>query len=250
MQGWIKLHRCLTEKAIWLESTPEQKVILVTLLMMANHTEKEWEWKGEKYKAKPGQFVTSLNSIVRNCGRGISVQNVRTALKRFEKYGFLTSESTNRNRLITITNWASYQSEESESTNQPTSNQQATNKQLTTNKNDKNDKNEKKYIEVLDYWNKHQIVTHSQTPRMLKEIAKGLKKHSIEDIKKAIDRYATIYKDSNYYYAHKWTLDKFLNQSNGVPNYLDEGMMWVNYQNEQPKPTHHKELKFHLGGDT
>lgn len=150
MQGWIKLHRELAQKAIWLESTPEQKVILITLLMMANHDEREWEWEGKKYQAKPGQFVTSLPSIVKNCGKGITIQNVRTALKRFEKYGFLTDQSTNKNRLITIVNWGHYQGTEDETNSQTnrqlTGNQQATNRQLTANKNDKNDKNDKKYI--------------------------------------------------------------------------------------------------------
>lgn len=141
--GWIKLYRQLLEKPIWQESTPEQKVILITLLSMANHEEKEWEWQGEPYKASPGQFVTSLESIKRKCGKGISLQNVRTALKRFEKYEFLTSKPTNKNRLITIVNWEVYQSKDVDLTKEVTSNSQATHKQLTTNKNYKNDKNEK-----------------------------------------------------------------------------------------------------------
>src|SRR5690625_2760763 len=149
-QGWIKLHRELADKAIWKESTPEQKTILITLLMMANHKEKEWEWKGERYKAEPGQFVTSLPSIVEKCGKGLTIQNVRTAIKRFEKYGFLTDESTNRNRLITIVNWGFYQGSDDDSNKQTnrqlTGNQQATNRQLTANKNDKNNKNDKEDI--------------------------------------------------------------------------------------------------------
>ncbi|MEJ4912799.1 replication protein, partial [Enterococcus faecium] len=141
--GWIKLYRQLLEKPIWQESTPEQKVILITLLSMANHEEREWEWQGEPYKASPGQFVTSLDSIRKKCGKGISLQNVRTALKRFEKYEFLTNQPTNKNRLITIVNWEVYQSKDNDLTKELTSNQQATNKQLTTNKNEKNYKNEK-----------------------------------------------------------------------------------------------------------
>ncbi len=33
-------------------------------------------------------IVTSLESIKRKCGKGISMQNVRTALKRFENTNF------------------------------------------------------------------------------------------------------------------------------------------------------------------
>lgn len=142
------------QKVIWQESTPEQKVILITLLMMANHKGKEWEWKGKSYKAKPGQFITSIPSIAKRAGKGISVQNVRTALKRFKKYEFLTDESTNQNRLVTIVNWESYQSEHNEANNQAnsqlTGTQQTPNRPLTSNKNDKNDKNKRNNIIVLN----------------------------------------------------------------------------------------------------
>ena len=107
---------------------------------MANHKEKEWEWEGEKYLVQPGQFVTSLKSIAHKAGNGISIKNVRTALEKFEKYEFLASKSTNKNRLVTIVNWELYQSEEDEPASKVASNRQATGKQPATNKNDKNDK--------------------------------------------------------------------------------------------------------------
>ncbi len=146
--GWIKLHRILLDKAIWKDSSPEQKTILITLLLMANHTESEWEWKGDRYQCFPGQFRTSLESIAAACGKGISIQNVRTALKKFEKYGFLTNESTKAGRLITICNWEFYQAPEEErnkaSPSPVAKYQQTPNRQLTTNKNNKNDKKEEK----------------------------------------------------------------------------------------------------------
>ena len=107
--GWIKLYRELRTKCIWLDATPEQKVILITILLMANYEEKKWIWKGKQFVCKPGQFVTSIKSLVRECGLGISDKNVRTALAKFEKLGFLTDESANRGRLITIVNWQDYQ---------------------------------------------------------------------------------------------------------------------------------------------
>lgn len=158
--GWIKLHRDLKEKPIWKSSTPEQKTILVTLLMMANHKENEWEWMGKPFKAKPGEFVTSIKSITEECGKGISSQNVRTALKRFENYGFLTKESTKVNTIINIVNWGVYQ--ESENTlntlanNQLTNDSQTANKQLTTNKNVRtkecNKNNNNSDLNFKDFW--------------------------------------------------------------------------------------------------
>ena len=140
--GWIKLYRDLLEKPIWLNSTPEQKTVLITVLMLANHDENEWDWNGKKFKVGAGQFVTSLPKLAEKCGDGISIQNVRTALKRFEKLEFLTDESTATGRVITIVNWGIYQGCDGEP-NRPsnsclTEGQQTPNRGLTANKNDKN----------------------------------------------------------------------------------------------------------------
>lgn len=142
INGWIKLYRKLLDKAIWTLSTPEQKTILITLLLMANHEEKDWEWKGKRFICKPGQLVTSLEKIAKEAGKGISIRNVRTAIDRFQNFGFLTNESTKQSRLITICNWEGYQQIEEcadkEADKQLTNDRQTTDKRLTTNKNDKN----------------------------------------------------------------------------------------------------------------
>ena len=151
--GWVKLYRELKSKSIWQLSSPEQKVVLITILLLANHEENKWEWKGEQFICKPGQLITSLNSLVRECGDGVSIQNVRTALDRFEKLGFLTNVSTKTGRLITVLNWEKYQGKDfvdnKGSHKEVTKSQQRPNKDLTTNKNDKecykNDKEIKKY---------------------------------------------------------------------------------------------------------
>lgn len=143
---YIALFRCLLTKPIWLNSTPEQCKILITLLLMANHKEKVWEWNGTKFEAKAGQFVTSLDAIVTRCGKGITIQNVRTALTRFKKLGFLTEESTKTGRLITIVNWHLYQIEIREANKDDnkdlTKTSQRANKELTPNNNVNNVDNE------------------------------------------------------------------------------------------------------------
>jgi len=140
--GWIKLHRALKDKAIWKCSTPEQKVILITLLMMANHKPQEWEWQGKKFTCYPGQMITSLESIRKIAGRGVSIKNIRTSLQRFQKLEFLANKTAKTGRLITIVNWESYQSDE----NNGQSKRQTGGKQVATNKNDKNDKNIKEGV--------------------------------------------------------------------------------------------------------
>lgn len=133
-KGWLKVHRCLLDKPIWANSTPEQKTILISLLLMANHAKKSWEWRGLKYDILPGQMVTSAKSICEKAGKGISRQNVRSSLNRFEKLNFLTFESTKRGMLISILNWDSYQSTQPSA--QPSA-QPRPNQGPTTNKNER-----------------------------------------------------------------------------------------------------------------
>jgi len=140
MSGWVKLYRVLIKKPIWLNSTPEHKSILITILLLANHEKSEWEWMGEKFSVVPGQFVTSLESIRKKTGKGISTQNVRSCLKRLQKLQFATDKATKAGRLITIINWDSYQPEEKKATKIVTDDQQRTNKGPTPNKNDKNER--------------------------------------------------------------------------------------------------------------
>lgn len=137
--GWICLYRKLLDDPIWCNSTSDQRSILIAMLLMAAHSETVWEWQGKKFKCGPGQFVTSLNSLAEKSGRGVTIQNVRTAINRFEKLGFLTNESTKTGRLITIVNWQKYQDLSSIYNKEPnkdlTKTQQRPNKDLTPNNN-------------------------------------------------------------------------------------------------------------------
>ena len=141
----------MLDKPIWNRSTHEQRLILITILLLANHKEEEWEWNGQRFKCHPGQFVTSLPSLASKAD--CSIQNIRTALKRFKKYEFLTDQPTPTGRLITVVNWDKYQAKDDDLTDQSTDSQQTPNRPLTPNKNDKNDKNDKKNIYTPEFEN-------------------------------------------------------------------------------------------------
>ena len=205
--GWIKLHRALLDKTIWINSTPEQKTILITLLLMANHEPNQWEWKGKKYIVKSGEFITSLEKIVAKCGKGITTQNVRSGLKRFEKLQFLTNESTKQNRLIKIENWSLYQDEENQpnkATNKEVTNdQQRPNKEVTTNKNDKNDKNDKNifnnlsndklFVPLIEKWNElpdtiSKISTLKKDTQRYKMLSQRINEYGADKVLEAIEQ--------------------------------------------------------------
>lgn len=155
MVGYIHLWRELLKKPIWLKSTPEQRSVLIAILLMANFDENEWEWKGEKFKVDPGQFITSLESIRKKSGKGISTQNVRSSLKRFEKLEFLTNKSTKQGRLISIINWPDYQSSKncSQHSTQQRPNKEATKTQHLSNKERKKE-GKNVFKNIVEYLNK------------------------------------------------------------------------------------------------
>ena len=133
MSGYFKLYRELLNKPIWLDSSNEQRVILITLLAMANWKETEWDYYGEKIKLNPGQFIASAPAIKERCNSSeITIMKIRTALERFEKLDFLTvsltGKSTKSGKLITIVNWRHYQSNEEEDNRQ---NNRQNNKEIT-----------------------------------------------------------------------------------------------------------------------
>ena len=108
MSGWVKLHRKILDDPVWTSATTEQKVVLITVLLLADHEARQWYWKGRKFETQPGQFITSLNTLLKKSG--VSIKSIRTAIARFEKLNFLANEPAKTGRLISIKNWARYQS--------------------------------------------------------------------------------------------------------------------------------------------
>lgn len=135
-QGWVKLYRKLRNDVIWQKCTLAQKVVMITILMSVNHSDQEWEWQGQKFTVHPGQMVTSLDSLRKLCGKGMTIQGVRGALLKLGKMGFSTDNTTKTGRLITVSNWAKYQGPDETQHSE----QQTDNKATTPNKNVKNDK--------------------------------------------------------------------------------------------------------------
>jgi len=107
MVGWVKLHRELLDKAAWKCSTAEQRSVLITILLLANHKPQQWIWKKKKFTCKPGQFVTSLKSL--SVHSGASIKTVRGAIEKLENVEFIKNEATKSGRIITVCNWDRYQ---------------------------------------------------------------------------------------------------------------------------------------------
>lgn len=189
--GYFKTYRALFNNVIWLNSTPEQKAVLFTVLSKANWNDNSWEWQGKKYQCKPGEFISSYAKIAKAAGKGISTQNVRTALKRFKKLDFLTVQSTGGYQdgiKVIINNWAIYQADVNRPTNRPlTDIQQTPNSFLTTIEEYKNNINDHSNKSFEEFWNKYPKKVNKKKSETI--FLQAIKKTNPQEILKGVDNY-------------------------------------------------------------
>ena len=103
MKGFIKLHRKLVQWGWYQDSVI--KDVFLHLLLTANF--KDTPWKNRVLKE--GQVVISTQRLADDLG--FTRQQVRTALDKLRSTNEITSESTNKYTVVTITNWCDYQCE-------------------------------------------------------------------------------------------------------------------------------------------
>lgn len=120
----------------------------------------------------------------------LSIQQIRTALKKLKSTNEITIKSTNSFSIIKLTNWESYQWSNKQTNKRTTNEQQTSNKQATTNKNEKNNKEEKEEKEI---YRQFQHLTLYQ-----EEFEKLNKNFSKEKIDTILDKIQNYKKNTNY----------------------------------------------------
>lgn len=137
MDGWIKLHRGITEHWIWRD--PIKLKWWLDILIVANHSSNKVNIGMDLFDCERGQTVMSLKNWATRWG--VSRDTVRNFLVLLEKDGMISHENLGKSTRITICNYNTYQL--NLHNEQTTVEQQAADKRPTsdTNKNDKKEKN-------------------------------------------------------------------------------------------------------------
>lgn len=181
--------------------------IWIYCLIRAGHEEKEILFNHKKMKIEKGQFMTSFPNLRDTLG--YSIGTIHNWINFFEQEKMIESKKTNKFTLIKINNWKDYQDTESR--------MKTERKQNETNNNYKELERNNIYPEILEYWNKGQVVIHKEVSDECKKyIDKFLKEFEVEDLKKAIRAYAETYHNDECYFKHKWTLEEFVKRGNGA----------------------------------
>jgi len=216
--GWIKIHRKILENPIF--SSEKGFRIWVWCLLKAGHQERDIYLGNEKIHLKAGEFIFGRGSASEQLG--IKESTIRNWINTLKKDRYIDIKPTNKYSLIKVINWKQYQDNEQVDGQQSKNKVKTNQKQMDTNKKDKNVKNDKNtYIQILEYWNKGKVITHSKVSNSCKnEITKWLKEYSLDDLKKAIKSYAETLYDDDCYFSHKWTLEEFIKRGNGARVFL------------------------------
>jgi len=133
--GWIKLHRSMIDWEWYTDQNTSR--LFIHCLIRANHSDKKW--RGNNIKR--GQFITSLDTL--SCETGLTVSQVRTALKKLDDTNEIASLSQARSRVITVVKYDQYQADDRLDDKLIAGSSQADRRLIATDKNVKNDKNEK-----------------------------------------------------------------------------------------------------------
>lgn len=127
-KGYVKIFRSFVDWE-WFTDINVCHLFLYCILR-ANHS--DTEWRG--INIKRGSFITSRESLA--ISTGLSIQQVRTAIKKLKLTNELTIKTTSQYSIITIKNYDLYQ-ENNKKTNQQITNEQPTNNQrITTDNNE------------------------------------------------------------------------------------------------------------------
>ncbi|WP_347099645.1 DnaD domain protein [Staphylococcus ureilyticus] len=165
MTGWIKLHRKLLDSPIF--QNEKLFKVFAYCLMKASHKDHKQLVGRQIVELKKGQFVFGRKRASEELR--LKESTVRDYIKLLENLQTIVVSSDNKFSVITVVNWAVYQSDEqisdSKYDNKSTSNQQqmdnkstSNQHQINTNKNVKNgenvenDKNEKKKESAFDFF--------------------------------------------------------------------------------------------------
>ena len=147
MEGWIKIYRKMLDNPI-ITKDGDYLSVWIYLLLNATHEIYDTIIEGQRITLQKGQLVTGRKSISQKLH--INESKVQRILKCFENEQQIEQQTNPRNRVITITNWNEYQTNEQVIEQQMNNKRTTSEQQVNTNKKIKNIKNIKKSISKIE----------------------------------------------------------------------------------------------------
>jgi len=166
MDGWIKLHRKISNNGLWTCEPFTRGQAWVDLLLLASHKGNYFYVRGIKINLKRGQLAWSENKLSDRWKWSRS--KLRKFLKELEKEQQIEQQKNNVIQVITIINYNEYQLKEQQIKQQKDRRKTAERPQKDTYKNVKKDNNEKnvkeniiypwmenEFLQIWEFWKKY-----------------------------------------------------------------------------------------------
>ena len=106
MNGWISIHRKMLENPIVCKDN-DHLALWIYLLLNATHKERKVLFKGEERILKKGELITGRKKLASEIN--VSEDKVQRMLKLFEKAQQIAQQTSNKNRIVTVLNYSTYQ---------------------------------------------------------------------------------------------------------------------------------------------
>jgi len=129
MNGWVKLHRQLRQSAVF--DNPKLLKVWIWILLKATHKERQQIVGRRTVTLQPGQFIFGRYAAAEELD--MSPSTVRDYMQLLAEMGNITLQPDTKYTLVTVDNWAFYQSDEDFPDTKKTSNQQQINIKSTSN---------------------------------------------------------------------------------------------------------------------
>lgn len=242
MDGWVKLHRSITDNWIWRDKPFSKGQAWLDILMECNHK----PWKVNigltVIPIERGQKLWSIKDMAERWGW--SRKKVSSFLDVLEADNMLHQKRTSKYTLLTIVNYDFYQSKDDDEEHQKNITRTSKEHHENTNKNEKNDKNIYLYKQVADLYSSI-CVSFPKLSKMSEARKKAIKArlntYTVDDFKRLFQmaEESDFLKGKN---DRNWsaTFDWLIKDSN-MAKVLDG-----NYKNKSSKPSKpkNKQLDF------
>lgn len=110
MEGWVKIHRRLSDNPLWTCEPFSRGQAWVDLILLANHTDNFYFKRGVKIDIKRGQV--GYSEVALSDRWGWSRTKVRKFLNDLEKEQQIIQQKNNVSQVITVVNYDIYQQKE------------------------------------------------------------------------------------------------------------------------------------------
>lgn len=182
-QGWISLHRKITEHPFYQEKRKFSKFeAWIDLLLLANHKDNKVLLGNEIIHVERGSFITSKRKLMERWGW--SNTKIETYLNLLVEQGMLLVKSDTKKTVITIVNYDFYQGDVDKK-------RQETDTKTKRNRTNNNDNNENKnyYVEIIEFLNECASANYRHTTKKTMELINARMKEgfTVDDFKTVIE---------------------------------------------------------------